>query len=519
MADLSGQTLGKYQLIERLGRGGMADVYKGYHPRLERFVAVKTLHSHLIEASPDFLPRFEREAKAVATLRHPHIVQVYDFDLQGEVYYMVMELVDGGSLSEVLRELAQKGQRMPFARISELLQEIGSALDYAHQNHMLHRDIKPSNVLLDKAGHAYLADFGIARILGSGTHFTTTGTVIGTPHYMSPEQGRGEELTTASDVYALGVMLYEMLVGHVPYDAETPYGIIHKHINEPLPAAHLLRADLPAQAEAVLNKALAKEPLDRYQSAGELAATFHQVLGMVSARIPAATPGESLPVQPAKPSTGGAPTGARVETFSSPASIQPPAAARVAPVEALPPQVASVSSRAASASSANDLRSASAQHELKADSPVVQSDLPEFQSDQPSAAARTPHKRSRWLWLLILLPLLAVAGFLAFGAIRQQTLTQGCNTPETCLDQANRLAEQGNPVLSLPALNRAIDLVPANAHPGHAGLLCRRGDINLSIERFELAQRDFTLCIDWTEQDPALEDLRVYARERLLILR
>ncbi len=489
MADLSGQTLGKYQLVERLGRGGMADVYKGYHPRLERYVAVKTLHSQLIEASPDFLPRFEREAKAVATLRHPHIVQVYDFDLQGEVYYMVMELVDGESLGEVLFRLAKKNQRLTYQRILELLQEISSALDYAHHNHMLHRDIKPSNVLLDKSGHAYLVDFGIARILGSSTHFTSTGTLIGTPHYMSPEQCKGEELTTASDVYALGVMLFEMLVGRVPYDADTPYGIIHKHINEPLPPARSLRSDLPAEVEAVLNKALAKEPRDRYQAAGELAAAFQQALSVKPLSSTPAILSSAPKIQPVQ-------------------GVRPPVMIAAAPPPSVPPPPVAVNKEAASARSVSSSAPAAGAVSIR----------PE-QSVRPAAAA-SPKKRKiscLWLFLPVVLVLggLAVFGFLVFESYEQQVITKGCDSPESCLDRANQFVADGKPALALPALNQAIELVPADNHPPYARLACRRGDVYLMLERNDMAARDFTQCIEWIEGDRDQEDLRNYAREKL----
>jgi len=489
MADLSGQTLGKYQLVERLGRGGMADVYKGYHPRLERYVAVKTLHSQLIEASPDFLPRFEREAKAVASLRHPHIVQMYDFDLQGEVYYMVMELVDGESLGEVLFRLAKKNQRLTYQRILELLQEISSALDYAHHNHMLHRDIKPSNVLLDKSGHAYLVDFGIARILGSSTHFTSTGTLIGTPHYMSPEQCKGEELTTASDVYALGVMLFEMLVGRVPYDADTPYGIIHKHINEPLPPARSLRSDLPAEVEAVLNKALAKEPRDRYQAAGELAAAFQQALSVKPLSSTPAILNSAPQIQPVQ-------------------GVRPPVMIAAAPPPSVPPPPVAVNKEAASARSVSSSAPAAGAVSVR----------PE-QSVRPAAAA-SPKKRKiscLWLFLPVVLVLggLAVFGFLVFESYEQQVITKGCDSPESCLDRANQFVADGKPALALPALNQAIELVPADNHPTYARLVCRRGDVYLMLERNDMAARDFTQCIEWIEGDRDQEDLRNYAREKL----
>lgn len=189
MTSLIGKNLGKYRIIERLGRGGMANVYKAYHPQLDRYVAIKMLHGYLAEGK-DFLARFEREARAVAALRHPQIVQVYDFDIEDEVYYMVMELIGGKSMKTRLKELHKSGDLLPLNEAAGIFGHIAEALEYAHQQGMLHRDIKPANVLLDKSGRAFLTDFGIARIL-SDTQITATGALIGTPEYMSPEQGKG----------------------------------------------------------------------------------------------------------------------------------------------------------------------------------------------------------------------------------------------------------------------------------------------------------------------------------------
>jgi tetratricopeptide (TPR) repeat protein/predicted Ser/Thr protein kinase len=276
VADLAGKTLGKYRLIEQLGRGGFASVYKAYQPRLDRYVAVKVLHPHLVEGE-DFLARFEREAKAVAGLRHPRIIIVHDFDVDDNTYFMVMEFIEGQSLKERMEELTAAKKHMPLAEVQRIIDDVASALDYAHGRGMLHRDIKPSNVVINKSGDSFLADFGIARIL-SNTQFTATGALIGTPAYMSPEQGQGLSVSSASDVYSLGVMLYELLVGRVPFDADTPLAIIFKHISDALPSVRAFRPELPEALERVTYKALAKHPEDRYQKPGELAQALRDAL-------------------------------------------------------------------------------------------------------------------------------------------------------------------------------------------------------------------------------------------------
>ena len=187
ITSLEGQTLGNYLVMSPLGRGGMAQVYQGYHPQLNRYVALKVLRSDLVEES-EFLARFQREAQAVAGLRHPNVVQVHDFDAQDGLYYMVMELLDGDTLKAQLTNYRLRGQRMPLGEVVRILCDVLSGLDYAHDQGIVHRDIKPANIMLTKRGQAVLTDFGIAQIVG-GTQYTVSGALMGTLHYMSPEQG------------------------------------------------------------------------------------------------------------------------------------------------------------------------------------------------------------------------------------------------------------------------------------------------------------------------------------------
>lgn len=293
MASLIGMEIGKYRITERLGQGGMAEVYAGVHNHLDRKVAVKVLHSYLLEGG-DFVDRFKREAKAVANLRHPNIVQVYDFDIQDDLIFMVMEYIDGVNLHAKLVEAGNRGERLPIKLIGSIINDIASALDYAHSKGMLHRDIKPSNIMIDSEDKAYLTDFGIAKLL-SDQKFTATGTLVGTPAYMSPEQGLGDDVSKESDIYSLGVVAFEMLTGQVPYDAKTPIGIVHKQINDPIPDMSELVAGVPSTAQEVIDRALAKAPESRYSSAEDLVGALRTALTALEMADPIAIPAEEPP--------------------------------------------------------------------------------------------------------------------------------------------------------------------------------------------------------------------------------
>ena len=264
MEDLSGKTLGKYQIHSPLGQGGMAAVYKAFQPGVERFVALKILPRQYA-SDPEFTGRFEQEARVIAKLQHPHILPVHDFGQADGFTYLVMPLVETGTLADLL-----KGFALAPAKIRTIISQIGDALDYAHSQGLIHRDVKPSNILIDRRGNCLLTDFGIAKMVEGTKHFTATGGILGTPTYMSPEHGMGEKLTATSDIYSLGVVLYEMATGKVPFDAETPLAVVIKHMNDPLPLPSRLKPDISRTLETVIMKALAKAPEDRFPTAADL---------------------------------------------------------------------------------------------------------------------------------------------------------------------------------------------------------------------------------------------------------
>ncbi len=259
--------LGKYEIIEHIGQGGMAEVYKAYQPSLDRYVAIKVLHTFLASRE-NLLIRFRREAWAVANLHHPNIVHVYDFEQDKErgLYYMVMEFIEGPSLKVRLEELAERGERMPLDEAIDVVTSVGEALGYAHRRDMIHRDVKPANIMFTEEGQVILTDFGIAKIL-SLHGLTASGAMVGTPSYISPELAQGNRGDERSDIYSLGVVLYELLAGVPPFESETPIGVILKHINDVPPLLRDRNLDLPSGLDQVLSRALAKDPDDRYESA------------------------------------------------------------------------------------------------------------------------------------------------------------------------------------------------------------------------------------------------------------
>lgn len=278
-----GENVGAYRILEQLGQGGMATVYKAYHASLDRYVALKVLHPAFGE-DPAFEARFQREARVVAKLEHPNIVPIYDYAEHEKRPYLVMKFIEGETLKARL-------DRGPLAskEILKVIEAVGSALAYAHRQNVLHRDIKPSNVLVATDGQIYLADFGLARIAQLGESTLSGDMLIGTPQYISPEQAMGvKDLDERTDVYSFGVMLYEMVVGRVPFSADTPFSIIHDHIYSPLPLPHKVNPDVPEQVERVLLKALAKDRLDRYENVDQMVSAFQDAWNEVAAPTQAA---------------------------------------------------------------------------------------------------------------------------------------------------------------------------------------------------------------------------------------
>ncbi len=266
------EKIGRYEIRAELGRGGMATVYHGYDPRFEREVAVKVLPSELLHSDPQFKLRFEREAKIIAQLEHPSIVPVYDVGEENGQPYFVMRYMNGGSLAERI-----KTKVMTVEEAVKILGQIAPGLDEAHSKGIVHRDLKPSNILFDAKGMPYISDFGIAKLSQSQASSVTGSAIIGTPAYMAPEQAAGETVDGRSDIYALGIILFEMLTGRQPYEADTPMAVAIKHITDPVP--HILEANpsLPPDVDAIIQKAMAKRKEDRFSTAVELVDALRMV--------------------------------------------------------------------------------------------------------------------------------------------------------------------------------------------------------------------------------------------------
>src|SRR5512141_1076708 len=285
-----GENVGPYRIVEQLGQGGMATVYKAYHASLDRYVALKALHPAFNE-DKSFASRFQREARVVAKLEHPHIVPIYDYAEHERRPYLVMKFIEGDTLKARL----VKGP-LNSAEIMNVVESVGSALAYAHKHGILHRDIKPSNVLIGTDSHMWLADFGLARIAQSAESTLSSDMIMGTPQYISPEQAMGDKkLDEGTDIYSFVVMLYEIVVGQVPFNADTPFSIIHDHIYPPLPMPRAINPKVPEPVERVLLKALAKERAARYSDVNALVQAFKEA--WIEAGVP--MQGTAITIRPA----------------------------------------------------------------------------------------------------------------------------------------------------------------------------------------------------------------------------
>jgi serine/threonine-protein kinase len=314
-----GERIGAYKIIAPLGQGGTATVYRAFHARLNRFVAIKMIHQDYLD-NPNFHSRFEREAQIIGALEHPHIVPVYDFSEHAGEPYLVMKLIEGRTLKERIGK-----SRLNAQEILDVMTPVARALDYAHKQGVLHRDIKPSNIMLDQSGTPYLTDFGLARILVAGDSSASQDMMLGTPHYISPEQALGrDEVDTRSDLYSFGVVLYELLAGKVPFSGKTPYAIINDHIYEPLPLPSEMNPELSPAVEAVLLQALAKDREDRYPTATALMTALRE--GIESPFEPAVTEDDTQNIPTYTPN------GATTPPAEPPAALQAPK-----PKAALPP--------------------------------------------------------------------------------------------------------------------------------------------------------------------------------------
>jgi len=415
------ERLGKYELVERLGRGGMGEVWKAHDTGLRRYVAIKILHADL-QANPDFVTHFMREAQLVASLQHPNIVQIHDFqliDTQGSSIkaFMVMDYIEGGTLADYIAKTVRKGLFPPAADIVSLFTTIGLALDYAHQKGMIHRDIKPENILLDKTtgtgrgpGEPILTDFGIARLQGANES-TLTRSWLGTPRYISPEQAESHAIDKRSDLYSLGIVLYEMLTGITPFRGDNPFAIMMQHVHEQPPPPALINPNVTPALSAVVLRSIAKDPAARYPSATAMALELTRAFNL---SVPASlSPTRSIsqlpdynPLQPSTPLTG-------LDARPLAVTTTPPAPyAHVSGGNPEAQLISPASSPVMNTSGKNDI--------------------------QPPIAPSPKHPRRRNLYIAIaasaLLLLLGISIFFAFPLLFSQHVNQGTPTPGAASD-------------------------------------------------------------------------------------
>ena len=273
MSDLSGKTLGQYQVLKPIGQGGMAKIYLAYQPSVRREVAIKVMSSPLQQTASS-IKRFAQEVEVIAHLQHPQIIPVYDFGEHGDQIYIVMAYIRGGTLAD---RIEQAPNGLPKEEIVRLLDLIAEGLDYAHAKGIVHRDLKPNNILMDESSHPYIADFGLAKLTEGKIELTNT-MMTGTAAYMAPEIAQSGKSTKRADVYAIGIILFEMLTGRLPFQGETPYKMLSAHIHQPVPDIRKLRPDLPDAIQSVMDKVLAKDPVNRFATTGELTNAFKNAI-------------------------------------------------------------------------------------------------------------------------------------------------------------------------------------------------------------------------------------------------
>ena len=436
MEDLTGKQLGSYQVVAPLGEGGMAAVYRAYQPSIDRYVALKILPRHFSN-DPEFVQRFKQEAHVIANLQHPHILPIHDFGQAEGFTYMAMRFIRGGELSQWMSD----NHPLSFAQIRRVITQIGDALDYAHSQNVIHRDVKPSNVLIDERGNCLLTDFGLAKIMQSSVKLTRTGGILGTPAYMSPEQGVGQDVDHRSDIYALGVILYEMVTGRPPYQAETPMAIMIKHMQAPLPPPHQYNPDLPEDVERVILKALAKKKEDRFATAGELVQALQQ-----------AKEQPTVAIGTLKSTAAGIVPPPQIETEIATVPIVPEPAAEPDPQQEIETAVA---------------------------------------TPQP-----VPGKRRRWLYAVVgVVVILAALGLLS---LIDETVEPADIEPfvgdipaeiESIVNEAHDNWDNGDLVAALEGFDEAIDL-----EPGIYDLYCQRGDLQENLDNLTEAMDDYHAC-------------------------
>ncbi|MBN1137624.1 MAG: protein kinase [Anaerolineae bacterium] len=316
MDELIGKNFGPYKILDKVGEGGMAVVYRAYQESLGRYAAIKVLRADLAR-DEEFVARFRREALAVAQLNHPNILHVYDAGVAQGVYYIVMGFVEGGSL----KDLIAQGSIDP-AYAASIGAQLADALEYAHKQGIIHRDVKPSNVLMTRDGRPMLTDFGIAKALYESAALTRTGASIGTPEYMAPEQIQGQPVDGRTDIYALGIVLYEMVTGWAPFSTPTPVATLYKQVNEPPPPLHQVNVNAPDWLEGVVSKALAKRPEGRYQHAADLAAALRSRSVAGAPPVGAAVAPSAAEGRPASKGAGSSqPEGGAAASMPAPAPI------------------------------------------------------------------------------------------------------------------------------------------------------------------------------------------------------